>query len=131
MSSSYGSSGPEVVVRAVTTRTRITEVALELFGRLGYVDTLVDAIGENAGVPARRFISTSTGHWILVTPTAASHGNDDALRQRDDDTEGHEERDASGNESGGLPFQRCIGLRWKEELSGQILHAGSFVCQGM
>ena len=47
---SYGPSSPEVGVRGATTRNRITEVSLELFGRLGYFDTSVDAIAKAAGV---------------------------------------------------------------------------------
>src|SRR4030081_2368529 len=47
---SYGPSSPEVGARGASTRTRITEVSLELFGRLGYFDTSVDAIAKAAGV---------------------------------------------------------------------------------
>src|ERR1700743_3824612 len=47
---SYGPSSPAVGVRGATTRGRITEVSLELFGRLGYFDTSVDAIAKAAGV---------------------------------------------------------------------------------
>jgi AcrR family transcriptional regulator len=39
-----------VAPRAATTRGRIAEVSLELFGRLGYFDTSVDAIAKAAGV---------------------------------------------------------------------------------
>ncbi|GFG84039.1 TetR/AcrR family transcriptional regulator [Mycolicibacter algericus] len=52
---SYGPSSPEVGVRGATTRTRITEVSLELFGRLGYFDTSVDAIAKAAGVSRATF----------------------------------------------------------------------------
>jgi AcrR family transcriptional regulator len=48
--SSYGPSSPAVGARGASTRTRITEVSLELFGRLGYFDTSVDAIAKAAGV---------------------------------------------------------------------------------
>ena len=48
--SSYGPSSPAVGARGATTRSRITEVSLELFGRLGYFDTSVDAIAKAAGV---------------------------------------------------------------------------------
>jgi AcrR family transcriptional regulator len=47
---SYGPSSPAVGVRGATTRTRITEVSLDLFGRLGFFDTSVDAIARAAGV---------------------------------------------------------------------------------
>src|SRR3984957_5423582 len=47
---SYGPSSPIVGARGATTRGRITEVSLELFGRLGYFDTSVDAIAKAAGV---------------------------------------------------------------------------------
>jgi AcrR family transcriptional regulator len=47
---SYGPSSPEIGVRGATTRTRITEVSLDLFGRLGFFDTSVDAIAKAAGV---------------------------------------------------------------------------------
>ncbi|BBU21114.1 TetR/AcrR family transcriptional regulator [Mycobacterium xenopi] len=47
---SYGPSSPAVGVRGATTRTRITEVSLDLFGRLGFFDTSVDAIAKAAGV---------------------------------------------------------------------------------
>src|SRR4030081_2111033 len=47
---SYGPSSPEVGARGASTRTRITEVSLELFGRLGYFDTSVDDIAKAAGV---------------------------------------------------------------------------------
>ena len=48
--SSYGPSSPAIGARGATTRSRITEVSLELFGRLGYFDTSVDAIAKAAGV---------------------------------------------------------------------------------
>ena len=47
---SYGPSSPAVGARGATTRGRILEVSLELFGRLGYFDTSVDAIAKAAGV---------------------------------------------------------------------------------
>jgi AcrR family transcriptional regulator len=47
---SYGPSSPEIGARGATTRTRITEVSLDLFGRLGFFDTSVDAIAKAAGV---------------------------------------------------------------------------------
>jgi AcrR family transcriptional regulator len=47
---SYGPSSPAVGARGATTRGRIAEVSLELFGRLGYFDTSVDAIAKAAGV---------------------------------------------------------------------------------
>ncbi|MBB5160554.1 TetR/AcrR family transcriptional regulator [Mycobacterium sp. AZCC_0083] len=47
---SYGPSSPAIGARGATTRSRITEVSLELFGRLGYFDTSVDAIAKAAGV---------------------------------------------------------------------------------
>jgi AcrR family transcriptional regulator len=47
---SYGPSSPAVGARGATTRSRITEVSLELFGRVGYFDTSVDAIAKAAGV---------------------------------------------------------------------------------
>ena len=47
---SYGPSSPAVGARGATTRSRIAEVSLELFGRLGYFDTSVDAIAKAAGV---------------------------------------------------------------------------------
>ncbi|WP_375485133.1 TetR/AcrR family transcriptional regulator [uncultured Mycobacterium sp.] len=48
--SSYGPSSPEIGARGATTRSRITEVSLDLFGRLGFFDTSVDAIAKAAGV---------------------------------------------------------------------------------
>jgi AcrR family transcriptional regulator len=48
--SSYGPSSPAVGARGASTRSRITEVSLDLFGRLGYFDTSVDAIAKAAGV---------------------------------------------------------------------------------
>jgi AcrR family transcriptional regulator len=47
---SYGPSSPAVGARGATTRGRIAEVSLELFGRVGYFDTSVDAIAKAAGV---------------------------------------------------------------------------------
>jgi AcrR family transcriptional regulator len=47
---SYGPSSPAVGARGASTRGRITEVSLDLFGRLGYFDTSVDAIAKAAGV---------------------------------------------------------------------------------
>lgn len=47
---SYGPSSPAVGARGASTRGRITEVSLELFGRLGYFDTSVDAIAKAAGI---------------------------------------------------------------------------------
>jgi len=47
---SYGPSSPEVGIRGATTRARIAEVSLELFGRLGFFDTSVDAIAKAAGI---------------------------------------------------------------------------------
>ena len=47
---SYGPSSPAIGARGASTRGRITEVSLELFGRLGYFDTSVDAIAKAAGV---------------------------------------------------------------------------------
>jgi AcrR family transcriptional regulator len=47
---SYGPSSPAIGARGASTRSRITEVSLELFGRLGYFDTSVDAISKAAGV---------------------------------------------------------------------------------
>src|ERR1700761_521489 len=47
---SYGPSSPAVGARGATTRSRIAEVSLELFGRVGYFDTSVDAIAKAAGV---------------------------------------------------------------------------------
>jgi AcrR family transcriptional regulator len=47
---SYGSASPEVGSRGASTRNRITEVSLELFGKLGFFDTSVDAIARAAGV---------------------------------------------------------------------------------
>jgi AcrR family transcriptional regulator len=47
---SYGPSSPAVGARGASTRSRITEVSLDLFGRLGYFDTSVDAIAKAAGV---------------------------------------------------------------------------------
>jgi AcrR family transcriptional regulator len=48
--SSYGPSSPAIGARGASTRGRITEVSLKLFGRLGYFDTSVDAIAKAAGV---------------------------------------------------------------------------------
>jgi AcrR family transcriptional regulator len=48
--SSYGPTSPEVGARGASTRRRITEVSLELFGKLGFFDTSVDAIAKAAGV---------------------------------------------------------------------------------
>src|SRR6201992_1849689 len=48
--SSYAPSSPAVGARGASTRGRIAEVSLELFGRLGYFDTSVDAIAKAAGV---------------------------------------------------------------------------------
>src|SRR6195952_860772 len=47
---SYGPSSPAIGARGASTRSRITEVSLDLFGRLGYFDTSVDAIAKGAGV---------------------------------------------------------------------------------
>jgi len=47
---SYGPSSPAIGARGASTRGRITEVSLELFGRLGYFDTSVEAIANAAGV---------------------------------------------------------------------------------
>ena len=47
---SYGPSSPAIGARGASTRSRITEVSLELFGQLGYFDTSVDAIAKGAGV---------------------------------------------------------------------------------
>lgn len=47
---SYGPSSPEIGIRGATTRNRIAEVSLELFGHLGFFDTSVDAIAKAAGV---------------------------------------------------------------------------------
>lgn len=47
---SYGPSSPAIGARGANTRSRITEVSLELFGTLGYFDTSVDAIAKGAGV---------------------------------------------------------------------------------
>lgn len=47
---SYGPSSPAIGARGASTRSKITEVSLELFGRLGYFDTSVDAIAKGAGV---------------------------------------------------------------------------------
>ncbi|EUA58624.1 bacterial regulatory s, tetR family protein [Mycobacterium intracellulare 1956] len=47
---SYGPSSPAVGARGANTRGRIAEVSLELFGRVGYFDTSVDAIAKAAGV---------------------------------------------------------------------------------
>src|ERR1700709_1449223 len=47
---SYGPSSPAVGAPGATTRGRIAQVSLELFGRVGYVDTSVDAIAKAAGV---------------------------------------------------------------------------------
>lgn len=47
---SYGPSSREIGVRGASTRTRITQVSLELFGELGYFDTSVDAIAKAAGI---------------------------------------------------------------------------------
>lgn len=47
---SYGPSSPAIGARGASTRGRITEVSLELFGTLGYFDTSVDAIAKAAGV---------------------------------------------------------------------------------
>ncbi|MCV7393878.1 TetR/AcrR family transcriptional regulator [Mycobacterium paraseoulense] len=48
--SSYGPTSPRIGRRGATTRKRIAEVSLELFGRVGYVDTSVDALARAAGV---------------------------------------------------------------------------------
>jgi AcrR family transcriptional regulator len=47
---SYGPASREVGVRGATTRARISEVSLELFGRLGFFDTSVDAIAKAADI---------------------------------------------------------------------------------
>lgn len=47
---SYGPSSPAIGARGASTRSKITEVSLDLFGRLGYFDTSVDAIAKGAGV---------------------------------------------------------------------------------
>jgi AcrR family transcriptional regulator len=47
---SYGPSSPAVGARGATTRGRIAQASLELFGRVGYFDTSVDAIAKAAGV---------------------------------------------------------------------------------
>jgi AcrR family transcriptional regulator len=47
---SYGPSSPAIGARGASTRGKITEVSLDLFGRLGYFDTSVDAIAKGAGV---------------------------------------------------------------------------------
>ncbi|MCW2652783.1 MAG: hypothetical protein QOE41_1565 [Mycobacterium sp.] len=47
---SYGASSPEVGIRGASTRRRITAVSLDLFGKLGFFDTSVDAIAKAAGI---------------------------------------------------------------------------------
>jgi AcrR family transcriptional regulator len=47
---SYGPSSPEIGSRGASTRNRINEVSLELFGTLGFFDTSVDAIAKAAGI---------------------------------------------------------------------------------
>ncbi|MDT5210507.1 MAG: hypothetical protein QOF67_2922 [Mycobacterium sp.] len=47
---SYGPSSPAIGARGASTRSKITGVSLDLFGRLGYFDTSVDAIAKGAGV---------------------------------------------------------------------------------
>ncbi|WP_019546623.1 TetR/AcrR family transcriptional regulator [Streptomyces sulphureus] len=48
--SSYGPTSPEVGVRGATTRRRVTEAALELFGTDGFFPTSVEAIAKQADV---------------------------------------------------------------------------------
>lgn len=47
---SYGPSSPDVGSRGASTRSKIVEVSLELFGRVGFFNTSVDAIAKEAGV---------------------------------------------------------------------------------
>lgn len=47
---SYGPSSPEVGSRGANTRSKIVEVSLDLFGRLGFFNTSVDAIAKEADI---------------------------------------------------------------------------------
>lgn len=47
---SYGPASPEIGRRGATTRRRIVEVSLELFGEQGFFNTSVDAIAKAANV---------------------------------------------------------------------------------
>jgi|GEM_PF-819202 len=47
---SYGPSSPEVGTRGTTTRRKIVEVSLALFGEVGFFNTSVDAIAKAAGM---------------------------------------------------------------------------------
>ncbi|PPJ16390.1 TetR family transcriptional regulator [Nocardia nova] len=47
---SYGPSSPEIGTRGTTTRRKIVDVSLVLFGELGFFNTSVDAIAKAAGV---------------------------------------------------------------------------------
>lgn len=47
---SYGPSSPDVGSRGANTRTKIVDVSLDLFGRLGFFNTSVDAIAKEAGI---------------------------------------------------------------------------------
>lgn len=47
---SYGPSSPDVGTRGATTRNRIVEVSLSLFGEVGFFNTSVDAIAKEANI---------------------------------------------------------------------------------
>lgn len=47
---SYGPSSPDVGSRGANTRTKIVDVSLELFGRVGFFNTSVDAIAKEADI---------------------------------------------------------------------------------
>ncbi|AZG45564.1 Putative mycofactocin biosynthesis transcriptional regulator MftR [Gordonia insulae] len=47
---SYGPSSPEVGSRGANTRTKIVDVSLDLFGRVGFFNTSVDAIAKEADI---------------------------------------------------------------------------------
>lgn len=53
-----------------------------------------------------------------------SHLDDDALGECDDRAEDDDEGDASGDKLAGLCPECSIGLRWQEEIRGEIFGGG-------
>jgi AcrR family transcriptional regulator len=73
---SYGPSSPAIGARGANTRGRITEVSLELFGRLGYFDTSVDAIAKGAGVSRATLYQYFKGKDEIFLELLNECGND-------------------------------------------------------
>src|ERR1700734_1780321 len=68
---------------------------------------------------------------VSCRPAAASHLDDDALRQCHDDAQEHDECHACRDESEGFSLQRTVGLRRKKELGGQLFHGGLLLVNGI